>query len=81
MYGKLGEWMRITSRVQFDLRTLIHCQFIFRNETILAHFYFETAKRRIYKSLSLECIQSQLECNHDDVIKRKHFPRYWPFMQ
>ena len=23
----------------------------------------------------------QLSCSHDDVIKCKHFPRYWPFVQ
>ena len=23
----------------------------------------------------------QIDCNHYDVIKWKHFPRYWPFLQ
>ena len=34
--------------------------------------------------LALELLlgeQSQIVCDHDDVIKWKHFPRYWPFVR
>ena len=26
-------------------------------------------------------VADRLLCSHDDVIKRKHFPRYWPFVR
>ena len=31
--------------------------------------------------LHLEILTSYLDANHDDVIKWKHFPRYWPFVR
>ena len=35
--------------------------------------------RRIYLSLGLN--ELAVTTAHDDVIKRKHFPRYWPFVR
>ena len=38
------------------------------------HFY---NKRRFMANLSTSCLRMY----HDDVIKWKHFPRYWPFVR
>ena len=34
----------------------------------------------VYRRLSIETHQNS-SCVHDDVIKWKHFPRYWPFVR
>ena len=30
---------------------------------------------------NVECLMVTVPFNHDDVIKWKHFPRYWPFVR
>ena len=36
--------------------------------------------RKYIWKCELSAVMSQPKCVHDDVIKWKHFPRYWPFL-
>ena len=45
--------------------------------------YIKGNNLRLYSIIFVTCVGSfavQLSCIHDDVIKWKHFPRYWPFV-
>ena len=41
----------------------------------------ELMSREIRVSITRYCKNSRWPCHHDDVIKWKHFPRYWPFVR
>ena len=44
--------------------------------------WFMISKTSSWQSLNINIHQSQCVCVvHDDVIKWKHFPRYWPFVR
>ena len=38
-------------------------------------------ERRSLLKFTLEEVQNIFVSHHDDIIKRKHFPRDWPFVQ
>ena len=41
---------------------------------------FQKLYKTSYRKQNLENTKSMLTFDHDDVIKWKHFPRYWPFV-
>ena len=54
------------------------------NLLIICLSWEESAARKglvTQKSFSLHVIKNDLYLVHDDVIKWKHFPRYWPFVR
>ena len=55
------------------LRCRLHCCSV--PEATVFHMYTETSAGSRYHDRSSKIF------NHDDVIKWKHFPRYWPFVR
>ena len=59
-------------------------------EALIDHIYIHTKMNGMYQSMQILIINHTqwnhcpilLQCcDHDDVIKWKHFPRYWPFVR
>ena len=52
---------------------------------LLACSRVESKARKVRKLAAIlsrpQCVKFSLYWPHDDVIKWKHFPRYWPFVQ
>ena len=47
----------------------------------VAYIYITQWKLKVVMSYKIYCHRSALDIVHDDVIKWKHFPRYWPFVR
>ena len=47
----------------------------------MTHVWLEADRWRLILTLSYPYVTITYILNHDDVIKWKHFPRYWPFVQ
>ena len=43
--------------------------------------YIKLCKINIAPRRDISIPSSSFSCDHDDVIKWKHFPRYWPFVR
>ena len=48
---------------------------------ILYIYQYVNYKEAAFQMINWKCIYNQMLTMHDDVIKRKHFPRYWPFVR
>ena len=57
----------------------LKCGWFIRPRTILQGSFIHPCRK--YVLSAHKCSRLQTAMNHDDVIKWKHFPRYWPFVR
>ena len=85
-YQEQTWWTIIKICSFFFMLSVFHCCFSFVLLFIfMAQQYYMTSSSADFLCLSAETIVSRLLFRvymyHDDVIKWKHFPRYWPFVR
>ena len=69
----------LTQILDLDLRNHIRLDFVLGAWPINVHFWNLPFDRRVRNAINKR--ENAVVQIHDDVIKWKHFPRYWPFVR